>query len=559
MKKSFAFIFRFILLEKRYFILGIVMTIWVSVFTWLGPKIIAYLIDSGIMPANRSVILLSVLFLGLSEALRLLGVFLSQLVYATLGQNVIERVRGKMSNHLLSLPIPYFDGVTSGSMMTRVVNDVNSLTDFFQSGFVSVLGNFASIFAIFCGLFFINFRLGLILFLSFIPISVVCVIFSQRLRIVYEDTRNKLSHLNSKLADLLFGMRTVRALGLGEKKYQELALKVNQYADSQTEMVGTFALFHPLLSFGTGVLLLLLIGLGLPMVSSHQLLVGQWVAALSYVLLLQQPLVEISDRWNFFLAGLTSINRIEEVMLEQAEPGGTKPAPVLHELLFDQVSFRYPGSTSVALSKVSLKIAKGDWLGIYGESGSGKSTLLQMLYGFYLPTDGVICWNADDYRKFNLRSLRRHFGVVEQFPFLFGASIRENITLFGEFEFDPQELQKRFQGYPLIESLLRLLDYEVSERGENLSMGQKQMITFLRAYVAEPSIWVLDEATAFFDEQAEQEVMRALSALRASQITVLQVAHRPEALSRMSRIIQVAQGQVQEKPLPPHWTELNSK
>ncbi|MBC7397527.1 MAG: ABC transporter ATP-binding protein [Bdellovibrionales bacterium] len=453
-----------------------------------------------------------------------------------------------MTRHLLSLPIPYFDQVSSGSMMTRLVNDVNSLTDFFQSGFVSVLGNCASLCAIFFGLFMLNFKLGLILFFSFVPIAVICVLFSQKLRMVYEETRNRLSELNSKLADVLFGMRTVRALGIGERKYAELTSQVRKYADAQTKMVGTFALFHPTLTLGTGILLLILIALGIPMVGAHELLVGQWVAALSYVILLQQPLVEISDRWNYFLAGLTGINRIQEIMRVLPEPQSGDHASEFSSLEFRDVHFRYAQSKSEALLQVNLTIQRGDWIGIFGESGSGKSTLLQMLYGFYTATSGSIFWNGSDFKKIKLASLRSHFGVVEQFPFIFSGTIKENITLFGEYPYDEHILRKKFEGYLLIESLLALADFEVSERGNNLSMGQKQMVTFLRAYLAKPDIWILDEATAFFDADAEQEVLRALSGLVSERITVIQVAHRPEALLQMKRIIQVSQGQVRELP-----------
>jgi ABC-type multidrug transport system fused ATPase/permease subunit len=546
MKGSIVFLSRFILREKRLFLTGVFFTAFVSFLTWFGPKMIAHIIDDGLVPGNRKVALAGVGFLALSEVFRLSSIFLSQVAYASLGQNVIERVRKGMVSHLLKLPVPYFDQVSSGSMMTRIVNDVNSLTDFFQSGFVSVLGNFASVGAIFFGLFTLNFKLGLILFSAFIPIAILCCLFSIRLRAVYEETRNRLSELNAKLADFLFGMRTVRALGLGSRKYQELNRNVQDYAGSQMKMVGTFALFHPTLSFGIGALLMLLIGLGIPLISTGALQIGQWVAALSYVLVLQQPLIEISDRWNFFIAGLTSIDRIREVFAEIPEHSGSITAPSFASIDLQNVEFRYPEGKTRSLNQVTIRLNKGDWIGIHGESGSGKSTFLQMLYGFYRPNTGSIFWNGRPYADYELSSLRSHFGVVEQFPFLFHGTIRDNINLFGRFTFSESELKQVFIGYPLIESLLCMLDFEISERGENLSMGQKQMITFLRAYLAKPEVWVLDEATAFFDHEAEEEVLRALDSLAVG-VTVIQVAHRPEALVRMKRMIEVAHGRLIEK------------
>jgi ATP-binding cassette subfamily B multidrug efflux pump len=547
MMSSIGFLSRFIFREKRFFFVGIFLTAIVSFLTWVGPKIIAVIIDRGLIPGDHKLTLYWVGLLAASEFLRLATVFFSQVSFAKLGQNVIERVRQTMISHLLRLPVSYFDQVTSGSMMTRIVNDVNSLTDFFQSGFVSVLGNFVSVLAIFIGIFSLNLKLGFYLTLVFIPIALLCVYFSSRLRGVYEETRNRLSELNSKLADFLFGMRTVRALGLGSRKHNELNKNVQAYANSQTKMIGTFALFQPVLSLGTGVMLFILIAYGIPLVSHGVMQVGQWAAALSYVMILQQPLVEISDRWNFFLAGITSIDRIREVFAETEETSGLISAEPIETIKFKNVNFRYEGSQEFALRDVNMVLSKGDWIGVYGESGSGKSTFLQMLYGFYSPDSGHLTWNDLNYAECKLSSLRSYFGVVEQFPFLFHGTVRENINLFGRFSFSEIKLRETFQGYTLIESLLQMLDFEISERGENLSMGQKQMITFLRAYLAKPKIWVLDEATAFFDHEAETEVLRALENLAQNEITVIQVAHRPEALVRMKRMVKVDRGILTEE------------
>ncbi len=523
------------------------MTSGVSISTWYGPQVIAMIIDQGIIPGDQSLALKGVTLLAVVELLRLLCSVANQVCYAVLGQNVIEKIRSRMIQHLLSLPVPYFDQVTSGGMMTRVVSDANSLTDFFQSGFVSVLGNLGSLFAAFFGLYSLHHRLGLILILTFIPFAYLCGHFSIRLKRVYEDTRVRLSELNSMLADFLFGMKTIRALGISRRCHGDLVERVDQYANTQMRMVRTFALFHPTVTLGVGLMLLLLIGIGLPLVNQGELAVGAWVAALSYVILMQQPLVEISDRWNFFLAGITSVERVQEVLNETKENRLGDPVDPFRFLAFDGVSFRYEGEKINALNSVSLRIDKGDWIGIYGESGSGKSTFLHMLYGFYRPHEGSILWNQKYYSELDLSQLRGHFGVVEQFPFLFAGTIEENITFFGKFSFNRLELMERFRGFSLIESILEKNDFIISERGSNLSMGEKQMITFLRAYLSRPSIWILDEATAFFDPEAERELLEALEYLKADGITVIQVAHRPEALSHMKRLINVRQGHLEEQ------------
>ena len=175
----------------------------------------------------------------------------------------------------------------------------------------------------------------------------------------------------------------------------------------------------------------------------------------------------------------------------------------------------------------------------------GKSTLLQLLYGFYTPTQGLITWNGVSYQDLSIHEIRNYFGVVEQFPLLFSGSVKDYITLFDQFQFDLVLLKEQFKEYKLISSILNRLNEEVRERGSNFSMGEKQMISFLRAFLKNPQIWIFDEATAFFDPEAEKEFMNALNQLDP-EIVIIQIAHRKEALQQMDRYLKVEEGLVVE-------------
>ncbi len=546
MKASLRFILAEILVEWRTLAGGLLLTGLGALMVWAGPVVIAGIIDEGLVPGDRDRVIRGVALLALAEVLRLCSAAAGQVVYAVLGQNVIERVRQRMVRHLVALPVPYFDRVTSGGMMTRVVNDANSLTDFFQSGFVSVLGNIGSLVAAFVGLSSLSPRLGVVLFAVFVPFVWLTSIFSRQLRLVYEDMRSRLSDLNSTLADMLFGMRTLRSLGLNVPSHEKLNDKVESYAVSQRGMIRTYALFHPAITLATGVFLLIWIGAGLELVGTGELKVGGWIAGLSYVLMMQQPMTEISDRWNFFLAGITSIGRVREVLESPEERGGATPEGRFERLSFQKVDFFYEGAGGAALSGVNLEIRRGDWIGIFGESGSGKSTFLHLAIAFLDPTRGEVSWNGRNVLELDPAGVRSHFGVVEQFPFLFSGTIGDNITWFGKRALDREALLERFDGHGLITSLLTRMEDPVTERGTNLSLGEKQMITFLRAWLAGPEIWILDEATAFFDPQAEAELLAVLESERHRGVTVIQVAHRPEALRRMNRWINVRSGDLRE-------------
>jgi len=340
------------------------------------------------------------------------------------------------------------------------------------------------------------------------------------------------------LADFLYGMKTIRGLSLSFLKNQLLSKQIQNYSDSQVQLVREFAFFNPVLSLGIGVLFLVLVISGIPLVDSGEMKTGEWIAILSYIFMLQQPMMEITDRWNYFLAGVTSIQRIKNVFDEKEEKLQGAGVPKLREIVLEDVLFRYSPESKTILDGVSLKISSGDRIGLYGESGSGKTTLLQLLYGFYHPTRGRILWNGIPYEELSLEELRGCFGVVEQFPFLFSGTIRDNIGLFGKIEIDFERVREQFRNYPLIASILNRLDEEVRERGGNLSMGEKQMISFLRSYFKNPEVWILDEATAFFDQEAEQEIVSILKGL-SKETVIIQIAHRQEALKNMNRIIKV--------------------
>jgi ATP-binding cassette subfamily B protein len=219
----------------------------------------------------------------------------------------------------MKVPVSYFDRSTSGQIMTRFVNDASSLTDFFQSGMISIVGNIFSVVAIYIGIYSLHHRMAWIMLLVFIPFFASCVFFSGRLRDAYEESRNQLSHFNSMLADFLYGMKTIRSLSLSFLKNQLLSKQIQNYSDSQVQLVREFAFFNPILSLGIGVLFLVLVLTGIPLVDSGEMKTGEWIAILSYIFMLQQPLMEITDRWNYFLAGVTSIQRIKNVFDEKEE------------------------------------------------------------------------------------------------------------------------------------------------------------------------------------------------------------------------------------------------
>ncbi len=523
-------------------ITGTVTTLVTATMVWLSPRIVSNFIEEGLLPQSWERAKFWIACIAAAEILRLACQASTMTLFSKISYKVMGDLREQLNRHLHRVPVSMFDRMPSGRIMTRVAFDVGSISDFYQSGFISIIGNILAIAATWIGIFQISFDIGILLFAIFIPMVLVCVYFSDRLKKNYELSRAQLSTLNAHFADFLNGMKTIRALGLKKIKYGILKDGADKFGTIQFGISQTFALLHPTISLAIGLMMIVVVSKGSNQISEGTLSLGHLSALLTYIGLLFNPLVEMTDRWNFFVQGVTAIDRIQEIVKEQIEQDGVQKAPPFLDLELKDVSFSYSksGKDSV-LNNFNLKISRGDWIGIHGPSGSGKSTLLQLILAFENPSQGQVSWNGSSYLDFKRQTLRRKFGLVEQFPQLFAGSVEDNITCFGNVQPNWKDLEAELSEFPLAYSVVSNRSKRVEEKGNNLSMGERQMLAFIRALVTQPEIWVLDEATAFFDLIAEKECLDILERYRSRGITVIQVAHRQSVLKQMTRKLSMFQ------------------
>jgi ABC-type multidrug transport system fused ATPase/permease subunit len=472
--------------------------------------------------------------------------------FEVLGQRVTRDLRIRLFSHLQRLPISVYDKTPAGRLLTRVTNDISSMSDMFTAGFVSMISNFLIVVGLLVGMLVLDLRLGLITISAFPPMILASIYFSKRLKISYREARSKLSALNAFLAENLMGMKVVHLFNR-QKLHMERFNRVNQwYSDAQVGTVKVFALFQPTITLASGVAVALVIAFGANG-GPHALKVGVLVTFFSYALAAFQPIREIADKWNVFLSGMASVERVFSILswpVEMEKAQSEKPVHALKgmkgHIVFENVWFAYQSTAEGehwVLKDFSLEIQPGSRVGIVGHTGAGKTTLISLLMRFYEPQKGRILLDGKDLRDYDKSALRATIGIIQQDAFLFSGSFVDNITFWGDRKVSPE-----------IESLLKdagcghWLESKESllERGSNVSMGERQVLAFARALDKKPSIWILDEATANMDSNSESLLQKSLEQASAGRTSIL-IAHRLATVRKADLIIVLHKGVMIEK------------
>lgn len=526
------------------------------------PRLFGLAIDNAILPKRGDLLGRYTVGLAALMSLRIAAMIGQSLTFEWLGQRVSERLRTQLFERLLRLPLAIHDKNPSGRLLTRVTNDVAAIAEMFSSGIVSVVANVLQVVGIIVWLQALDPQLGLISISVFPLMAIASVYFSRRLAVAYREARSRLSALNAFLAENLMGMRVIQ-LFAREKIHAERYSRLNAwYAESQFGSTRVFALFQPSITLAAGATMALVIVYGGARVEQGQVKVGVLVAFFTYVLSLFQPLREIADKWNLFLSGMASAERVFsllewpiELPSEESVASSIPTKPWGGQLEFDQVHFAYGGTMPEgaveprwALKGLSVSLPAGSRVGVVGHTGAGKSTLIGLLMRFYEPQRGTIKIDGQDLRSIERSELRRRIGIVQQDVYLFSGSLAENVFL----ESKPEaarihRLRQRLAELSLEHWWKELSQVgELRERANNLSTGQRQKLSFLRTLAADPDLWILDEATASMDSETEGEMQRALQAASRGRTTIT-VAHRLATVKDCDLTLVLHQGTLIER------------
>jgi len=466
-------------------------------------------------------------------------------------ERLLYTLRVKIFAHLQRLGLDYYERELSGRIMTRMTTDVEALSSFLQTGLITMVNSVLLVVGVLAALLIINLELGLVV-LAIMPVAAVATaVFRSKASVAYQDARDKVSAVNADLQENVAGLRVSQAYRREGRNLERFTGRSDAYRRSRMRAQRYIALYFPfvqsLSTLASGLVLLVAAG----QMHSGVLTAGALIAYLLYIDMLFSPVQQISQVFDGYQQAAVGVRRIRELLhTPTSTPQASHPLPSPRgraRIELQDVHFGYAGTGQEALAGVSLTVAPGETVALVGQTGAGKSTLVKLVARYYDVTGGRVLVDGTDIRDLDLASYRRRLGVVPQEAFLFAGTVRDAIA-YGRPEASDAEVLAAARAVGAVDMINRLpggFGHEVSERGRNLSAGQRQLIALARAYLVDPDILLLDEATAALDLVSEAAVARAAERLLASRTTLV-VAHRLTTAARADRIVVLDQGRIAE-------------
>jgi ATP-binding cassette, subfamily B, bacterial len=480
------------------------------------------------------------------------------MVVGRTSERLLYTLRVKIFAHLQRLGLDFYERELSGRIMTRMTTDVEALSSFLQTGLITMVNSVLLVGGVLAALLIIDLQLGLVVLAIMPVVAVATAVFRSKSSVAYQDARDKVSAVNADLQENVAGLRVSQAYRREERNLERFTGRSDAYRRSRLRAQRYIALYFPfvqsLSTLASGLVLLVAAGQmhsGALPASPSPLTAGALIAYLLYIDMLFSPVQQISQVFDGYQQAAVGLRRIRELLhTPTSTPQAAHPLPsprVRARIELQDVHFSYAGAGQEALAGVSLTVAPGETVALVGQTGAGKSTLVKLVARYYDVTGGRVLVDGTDVRDLDLASYRRRLGVVPQEAFLFAGTLRDAIA-YGRPEASDAEVLAAARAVGAVDMINRLpggFGHEVSERGRNLSAGQRQLIALARAYLVDPDILLLDEATAALDLVSEAAVARAAERLLASRTTLV-VAHRLTTAARADRIVVVDQGRIAE-------------
>jgi len=517
----------------------------------LGPYITKIAIDRYIV--NRDVHGLDLMAAAYLGVVFLGFIFLFIQTYTTeyTGQRAMHDLRLEIFGHLQRQDMAYFDRNPVGRLMTRTVNDVETLNELFSTGVVGLLGNLFTVVGIAAVMLWLDWKLGLVCLAAFPLILYISRFYRRRAREVYRESRLVLARLNAELQENISGIGTIQAFGQQAKMYGRFQQINCGYRNVLLRSVGYNAVFFPIIELFSALTIGLLLWYGGGLILQQAIQPGVIVAFIQYIQRMYQPIRDLAEKYNIMQAAMASSERIFGLLDTPAtiencsEPKA--PRQFQGEIEFKDVWLAYNAGEPV-LKGVSFRVRPGEKVALVGATGGGKTSIISALCRFYDVERGAIRVDGIDVREWDKQRLRRHIGLVLQDVFLFSGDIAANITLGDARISEPQmmEAARRVHIAAFVEHLPDGYHAEVQERGSTLSQGQRQLLSFARALAFDPKILVLDEATSSVDTETEMLIQDALEELLKNR-TALIIAHRLSTIRNADRILVIHKGEIWEQ------------
>ncbi|MFH1319458.1 MAG: ABC transporter ATP-binding protein [Bacteroidota bacterium] len=555
---------------RRAFFLGLFLTIFLAFLSPVRPWLIQYAFDNYIaIPDARGLLNITLLMIGL--LLLESGVqFYNTYLINWLGQSVIKDLRLSVYKHITGFKLKYFDKTAIGTLVTRVVSDIETIAEVFSQGFLLIIGDFLQLIVIVAVMFYTDWRLALVS-LSSIPLLLVATyVFKRAIKSAFRDVRTQVARLNAFVQEHITGMNIVQIFNREEIEMGKFKAINKEHTTAHLRTVWYFSIFFPVIEILAAISIGMLIWWGTKGVIEGQVTLGNLIAFILYIYMVFRPIRLLADRFNTLQMGMVSSERIFKVLDTDAvitNEGTIIAQNIMGDIEFRNVWFAYntedPANPTLprdsdtkgedktteewVLKDVSFNAKKGETVAIVGATGAGKTTIINLLSRFYEVNKGSIKIDGIDIQDYELKSLRENIAVVLQDVFLFSDTIFNNVTLNNKETTREQVIEAaRIVGaHEFIEKLPGGYDYNVRERGTVLSTGQRQLVAFLRAYVFDPGILVLDEATSSIDTESEVIIKQALKKLTENRTSII-IAHRLATIQAADKIIVMEGGKIIE-------------
>jgi len=536
---------------KASYYLVMFFAVCLSSFSILTPYLLKITVDDYITEKDYDGMLILLVLMLVTLILEVCFQFLFVFFANFLGQRVIKDLRVSLFDKVINFKMSYFDNSAIGRLVTRVVNDIETISSIFSQGLFMIIADFIKMFLVIVIMLLVNWKLSLIVF-SVLPIILYATrLFQKSMKVAFEEVRREVANLNSFVQERISGMKIVQIFHRESLEYKTFVGINDKHKKAWLKTVWFNSIFFPIAEISTSITIGLLVWYGgLNVISGDGVTLGIIFLFIQMSQMLFRPLRQIADKFNSLQMGMVSTSRIFEILETSSsisDLGNLSPQNLKGSISFNDVWFSYVPNEEV-LRGINLKVNAGEKIAIVGPTGAGKSSIINLLSRFYEFQSGQIKIDNIPIKEFKLNSLRKNICTVSQDVFLFAASIYDNITLFNS-SIKIEEVidaAKAIGVHDFISKLPEGYYYNVKERGVMLSSGQRQLIAFLRAYIANPTILVLDEATSSIDSDSEELIQKATAKITEGKTSII-IAHRLETIRKADRIIVMDQGEILEE------------
>ncbi len=542
-------LFPFIKPYRKIFFFLVFLTVFLGFLSPLRPILIQYTIDHQVAGSDAKGLQQMVMLMFGLLFTQAIGTYFQTYLSSWIGQTIIRDIRVKLYDHILNLNVRFFDNTQIGRLVTRNISDIETIADVFSEGLAAMAGDVLQLFFILAYMFYMDWRLTLIS-LSMLPLLLFSTyIFKEKIKDSFNEVRTAVANLSSFVQEHITGMSIVQIFGAEKQELEKFKAINADHRKANIRSVLYYSVYFPVAEVISAVGTGLLVWYGAKGALQGEVTLGILTAFIMYIAMFFRPIRTIADRFNTLQLGLVSTERILKLLDNPdtvADHGTIQQKELKGDVRFENVWFAYKEEQYV-LKNISFHAQPGESLALVGATGSGKTSVINLLTRFYEYQKGRVLLDGIPIEDYSVSFLRKHIGLVLQDVFLFNGTIRDNITL-GSTEITDEQIRRAAElvgASRFIENLPGGFDYPVMERGNTLSVGQRQLISFVRAMVYDPQILILDEATSSVDSETEELIQQAVEKIMKGRTSVV-IAHRLSTIQKANQIMVLDKGEIKE-------------